>query len=36
LAERHLGVSQGDEAPALPEAAIDVRLPPPRRAKGAE
>jgi len=31
LAERHLGVTAGEETAALPEAAIDARLPAPRR-----
>jgi cell division protein FtsL len=30
LAERHLGVSAGSASAALPEAAIDQRLPAPR------
>lgn len=34
LAERHLGVTPGEEAAALPEAAIGARLPAP--AKGGE
>lgn len=36
LAERHLGVTPGIETPALPEAAIDARLPAPRAAKGGQ
>jgi cell division protein FtsL len=31
MAEDHLGVVVGSEAPALPEAAIDQRLPAPRQ-----
>ena len=31
LAQKHLGVTAGAEAQALPEAAIDRLLPPPRR-----
>jgi len=31
MAERHLGVTPGGEADALPESAIDARLPAPRR-----
>lgn len=34
LAERHLGVSAGEETPALPETAIDARLPAPRAKAG--
>jgi cell division protein FtsL len=36
LAEQHLGVTVGGEAEALPEAAINARLPAPRPAKGRE
>ena len=36
LAERHLGVTPGEEAAALPESAIDARLPAPRTAKALE
>jgi cell division protein FtsL len=36
LAERHLGVRAGEETAALPESAIDARLPAPRRAKAGE
>lgn len=34
LAERHLGVTPGEEAPALPESAINTRLPQPRAKAG--
>lgn len=33
LAERHLGLAVGSESAALPESAIDQRLPAPRQAK---
>lgn len=36
LAESHLGLSVGGESPALPESAIDDRLPAPRSAKAGE
>ena len=34
LAEQHLGVSAGEETPALPESAINARLPAPRAKAG--